>query len=114
MLQVLAFRKDVWRNSCPLWSREHASVKCATAEAQHCLGRLWLLKNTSQNANILRIILKAIKQQQMDSLFIDLDWLFQSGFICGSESFIGTLETLWAPPSLLLEWVCGGDLCCWC
>lgn len=45
----------------------------------------------------------------MDSLFIDLDWLFQSGFICGSESFIGTLEILWTPPSLLLEGVRGGS-----
>lgn len=78
-------------------------VKSATAVAQHCLGTLWLLKNAFQNANILRIILKAIKQQQMDSLFIDLGWLFQSGFICGSECFIGTLETYWAPPSTLLE-----------
>lgn len=33
----------------------------------------------------------------MDSLFIDLGWLFQSGFISGSDCFIGTLETHWAP-----------------
>lgn len=55
------------------------------------------MKNAFQNANTLRITVKAIKQQQMDSLFIDLGWLFQSGFISGSDCFIGTLETHWAP-----------------
>lgn len=68
----------------------------------------WLLKNAFQNANTLRIILKAIKQQQMASPFIDRGWLFQAGFICGSQCFRGTLETHWASPPTLLEGACGG------